>query len=376
MIAAILLTLGVLQGPQPDNSRSFSEVGALVERGIRQGVYPGAVVVIGRRDTVLYAKGFGHLTWAPGAPRPSAHDTRWDLASLTKVLATASAVMVLVDQGRVSLDAPVSRYLPRFTGQGREQITVRMLLDHTSGLPPYMALYRLAASRAMAYELLYNATPVRVPGTSPQYSDLNAMLLGVLVEAVTGEPLDEFAQRDVFAPLRLSSTAFTPSLTPTLSVAPSWSAGGRPVSGRVNDDNANLFGGVAGHAGLFSTGDDVARFAQTWLREGRTPDGPWVSAAAVREFLHRSAQSGSRALGWDTPEMRGSEPSIYGRLAGPRTFGHTGWTGTMLWIDPTRDLFLVFLTNRSLQPRARHSISALRTLRSALSDMVIRTSQH
>jgi len=375
VIPAFLLGALLLQVPRPAAPAAFAAVGALVQRGIRQGVYPGAVVVIGRRDTVLYAKGFGHLSWARGAPRPSAQETRWDLASLTKVLATASAVMVLVDRGLVSLDAPVARYLPRFTGDGRELITVRMLLDHTSGLRPYLALYRLADTRASALELLYNAVPVRLPGTSPQYSDLNAMLLGLLVEQVTGESLDTFAGREVFTPLGLSSTAFTPALSSGLSVAPSWSAGGRPVSGRVNDDNANLLGGVAGHAGLFSTGGDLARFAQAWLREGNTPDGPWVRATAMREFLRRSVQSGSRVLGWDTPEQHGPVPSIYGRLAGSHTFGHSGWTGTMLWVDPTRDLFLVFLTNRSLEPRARHSITALHTLRTALSDMVIRTTR-
>jgi CubicO group peptidase (beta-lactamase class C family) len=376
MIPALLVGLLALQAPRPVAAPAFAAVGALVERGIRQGVYPGAVVVIGRRDTVLFARGFGHLSWARSSPRPSALETRWDLASLTKVVATASAVMVLVDQGRVSLDAPVSRYLPRFTGSGRELITVRMLLDHTSGLRPYLAFYRLTGSRAAAIELLYEAVPVRVPGSSPEYSDLNAMLLGILVEAVTGEPLDVFAKREVFAPLGLSSTTFTPALTPGLSVAPSWSASGRPVFGRVNDDNANLLGGVAGHAGLFSTGADVARFAQAWLREGRAPDRPWVSASAMREFLRRSAQSGSRALGWDTPEQRGTVPSIYGHLAGAHTFGHSGWTGTMLWVDPVRDLFVVFLTNRSLEPRVRHSITALRGLRSALSDLVIRAAQH
>ncbi len=375
MTPALLLGMAVLQAFRPAAAPRFATVGTLVERGIRQGVYPGAVVVIGRRDTVLYARGFGHLSWVRGAPRPSAHETRWDLASLTKVLATTSAIMVLVDQGRLSLDMPVARYLPRFSGAGRELITVRMLLDHTSGLRPYLALHRLAGSRATALELLYDTTPARIPGSSPQYSDLNAMLLGVLVEAVAGESLDVFAGREVFAPLQLSSTAFTPALVPGLSVAPSWSARGRPVSGRVNDDNANLLGGVAGHAGLFSTGADVARFAQAWLREGSTAEGPWVSATAIREFLRRSTQSGSRALGWDTPERRGSVPSIYGRLAGHLTYGHSGWTGTMLWVDPTRDLFLVFLTNRSLEPRVRHSITALRTLRTALSDLVIRTAQ-
>lgn len=371
MILALLLGVTAIQARRPTPG-PLAAIRTVVERGIRRGVYPGAVVVIGRQDTVLFEKGFGHTTWGRGSPTPSPLLTRWDLASLTKVIATASSAMVLVDQGRVSLDAPVSRYLPRFTGDGRELITVRMLLDHTSGLRAYLPLYRLADSRAAAIEILYGATPVRIPGASPVYSDLNAMLLGLLVEAVTGESLDEVAGRVVFTPLGLAATTFAPGLSARLSVAPSWSAHGQPVPGRVNDDNANLLGGVAGHAGLFSTGDDVARFAQVWLREGSTGQGPWVSAATIREFLRRTTLSGSRALGWDTPEQHGSSPSIYGTLAGSRTFGHSGWTGTMLWVDPTRDLFLVFLTNRSLEPRAHHSIAALRALRGELSDIVIR----
>jgi CubicO group peptidase (beta-lactamase class C family) len=291
---------------------------------------------------------------------------------LTKVVATASAMMVLVDEGRVELDAPVGHYLPRFTGDGRELVTVRMLLDHTSGLRAYLPFYRLAADRNAALDLLYSEPPIRIPGASAQYSDLNAILLGLVVEAVSGESLDICAGREVFTPLRLSSTTFAPALSSKLSVAPSWSAAGRPVAGRVNDDNANLLGGVAGHAGLFSTGGDIARFAQVWLREGSTPNGPWVKPTSLREFLRRSTQSGSRMLGWDTPEQGGRKPSIYGQHAGPRTFGHTGWTGTMLWVDPNRDLFLVFLTNRSLEPRARRSLTALHTLRTSLSDLVIR----
>lgn len=375
MIPALLLSLLLLQGPHQAEP-SFASIGTLVEQGIRRGVYPGAVVVVGRRDTVLYARGFGRLSWARSALKPSVQDTRWDLASLTKVVATASAAMVLVDEGRLDLDAPVARYLPRWTGGGRDRVTVRMLLDHTSGLRAYLPFYRLANDRSSALDLLYGESPIRIPGVSAQYSDLNAILLGLVVEAVSGETLDIFAGREVFSRLRLSSTAFAPALSAELSVAPSWSARGRPVPGRVNDDNANLLGGVAGHAGLFSTGGDIARFAQVWLREGGTPEGPWVSTTSLREFLRRSTQSGSRALGWDTPEQRRGTPSIYGQLAGAQTFGHSGWTGTMLWVDPTRDLFLVFLTNRSLEPRARRSITALHTLRTSLSDLVIRLAQH
>jgi CubicO group peptidase (beta-lactamase class C family) len=373
LLATMMLTAGGTSDPDP----RFSAVAAMVERGIRRGVYPGAVLVIGRRDTVLYSRGFGRLTWAARSPAPSPSATLWDLASLTKVMATASAVMVLVDRGSVRLDEPVARYLPRVSGGGREQITVRMLLDHTSGLPAYLAFHRLAASRDAAVELLYRQPLVRRPGASAVYSDLNAILLGLLVEKVTTESLDVFTAREVSRPLGLTSTMFTPSLRAGLSIAPSRKVGGRPVAGRVNDDNAFLFGGVAGQAGLFSTGADVARFAQHWLRSGEDrgsigkPGEGWVSSGTMREFLQRSTASGSRALGWDTPEPNGGRPSIYGALAGPLTYGHTGWTGTMLWIDPVRDLFVVFLTNRSLEPKVRRSLTALRDIRSSVSDLVL-----
>jgi CubicO group peptidase (beta-lactamase class C family) len=368
-----LALLFQLAPPRPDPK--FAPVADFVTRGIQQGVYPGAVVIVGQHDSILYARGFGRLTWSASSPAPSTDSTRWDLASLTKVIATTSALMVLVDRGRVDLDAPVVRYLPRFDGENRRRITVRMLLDHTSGLRAYVALYQLAPTRAEAIDRLYLEQPVRVPGRSAAYSDINAMLLGLLVEAVTGESLSNFSAREVFVPLRLGATAFAPSLPPRAQVAPSRTVSGRPLPGRVDDANAFRLGGVAGHAGLFATGNDVARFAQAWLRRGKVGDSSWVSTRVMQEFLQRSERSGSRVLGWDTPELGGRVPSIYGALAGARTYGHTGWTGTMLWVDPDRDLFLVFLTNRSLAPRARNSLSVLRGIRSSLSDLVIRLAQ-
>ena len=375
MIISLLLLAAVsavpVARPKPD---PYAGVAALIERGIRQGVYPGAVVVIGRRDKVLYSRGFGHLTWARNAPRPSPSTTLWDLASLTKVMATTSSVMVLVDRGAVRLEAPVALYLPRFVGGGRERVTVRMLLDHTSGLPAYLAFHRLATTRDSAIELLYRQPLVREPGQAELYSDLNAIMLGLLGEAVSAESLDAFAAREVMQPLGLTRTVFAPAIGTGASVAPSRKVGGRPVAGRVNDDNAFLFGGVAGQAGLFSTGSDVARFAQHWLRQGSVESGHWVAPETMQEFLRRSSPAGGpggRALGWDTPTVGGDGPSIYGTKAGPLTFGHTGWTGTMVWIDPGRDLFMVFLTNRSLDPRARRSLTAMRNIRSALSNLVL-----
>jgi CubicO group peptidase (beta-lactamase class C family) len=350
----------------------FDPVVRTVEDGIRQGLYPGAVLVVGRRDTILFARGFGHLTWDRRSARPSAWTTLWDLASLTKVVATTGALTVLVDRGAVDLDATVSRYLPRFTGGGRERVTVRMLLDHTSGLRAYVPLHRLASSREAAIDLVYAEPLTRLPGTRAVYSDLNAILLGWVVEAVAGVPLSNAATELVFDPLHMGFTTFGPLLPEQAVAAPSLMLGGRPAPRVVDDANARRLGSVAGHAGLFSTGLDLAKYAQVWLRRGARPGTVWASERTIADFLRRSPASGTRMLGWDTPDRESEEPSVFGSLTSDASFGHTGWTGTLMWIDPARDLFLIFLSNRSLAPRHRNSLVAMRTVRAQVSDVAAR----
>jgi CubicO group peptidase (beta-lactamase class C family) len=349
-------------------------VDAAVHLGIQKGLYPGAVVLIGRRDSVLYAKGYGHMTWSPKSPMPDADSTLWDLASISKVVGTTSAIMRLVDAGLVDIEAPVSRYLPRFSGGDKELVTVRMLLDHTSGLPPYVRFYRLARTPKQAIDRLYAEPLRRRPGEAAEYSDLNAMLLGLLVEEVSGQPLDQFAMAEVFRPLGMRRTMYRPPRALFGWVVPTAKWRGRPVRGEVNDQNAARLGGVAGHAGLFSTARDLARYAQTWLRDGAGPTGPWVSPATLRLFLTAGARSGTRLLGWDSPDPAATPdaPSVFGNLISPSAYGHTGWTGTEIWIDPPRDLFVVFLTNRSFDPRSRHSIEQLKFVRAQLSDAALR----
>jgi CubicO group peptidase (beta-lactamase class C family) len=341
--------------------------------GIREGLYPGAVIVIGRRDSILYSRGYGHFTWNPASRVPDPDSTLWDIASITKVVATAASAMRLVDQGKLDLDAPVRRYLPRFSGGLKNQVTVRMLLDHTSGLKSYVPIYRKAGrSRTRMVNLLYAQPLLRSPGDSAEYSDLNAMLLGLLIESVAGTSLDRFAEAEVFAPLGMMETRFRPPARLKRRIAPAGIWRGQPVPGDVNDQNAAAFGGVAGHAGVFSTARDLARFAQVWLRDGMAPAGQWVSPATMRQFLTRGPRSGTRLLGWDSPELNGEEPSIYGTLITQSAYGHTGFTGTELWIDPAHDLFLVFLTNRAFDPRARDSVKGLKLVRTELSDAAIR----
>ncbi len=355
-------------------AQQFTAVDAAVQAGIDAGLYPGAVVVIGRRDTILYAQGYGRLTWSARAAPPDPDSTLWDIASITKVVATASSAMRLADAGRLSLDAPVSRYLPRFKGLHKELVTVRMLLDHTSGLPPYLPLYRLARSRSRALSRLYAEPLQRVPGDSAIYSDLNAILLGLVVENVAGRSLADVADAEVFRPLGMQRTMFRPSGRYSRWIAPSGVHRGRAVRGRVNDENAIRLGGVAGHAGVFSTGGDLGRYARTWLRNGTTATGPWVTPEMIRRFLTPGARGGTRLLGWDTrdPLTTPDAPSVFGSLVSWSTYGHTGWTGTELWVDPARDLFLVFLTNRSFDPRTDQSVEKLKLVRAGVSDATAR----
>jgi CubicO group peptidase (beta-lactamase class C family) len=374
-LLSLILALA-LGSVSPDPVQSFARIDQLAEAGTRQGIYPGAVVVIGRRDSILYARGYGHFTWSPRSPVPTPDSTYWDIASITKVVGTASAVMRLVDAGRIDLDAPVRRYLPRFSGGLKDQVTVRMLLDHTSGLRSYAPFFKQTRSRDRAVELLYAERLIRHPGSEPLYSDLNAILLGVLVETVAGMPLDRFVHREVFDPLGLNHTTYRPLPSIHRRTVPTALWRGKPVQGQVNDPNAALFGGAAGHAGIFSTGMDLARYAQMWLRAGAGPQGQWVSQATIKRFLTPGSNSGPRLLGWDTPELNKDEPSLFGTLISDAAYGHTGFTGTELWIDPTRDLFLVFLTNRTFDPRGRNSAHGLRAIRTELSDAAIRLVPH
>lgn len=369
LLVAIATILAI---PGADPAQVFRAADSIVERGIRTGIYPGAVLVIGRKAGVIHARGFGHLTWSTGSPVPSPDSTLWDLASLTKVVGTTAAVMRLVDEGRVALDAPVARYLPRFSGGGKERVRVRQLLDHTSGLPSYVEFFRLSRTRDSAITLLYR-TPLRRPaGAAAEYSDLNFLLLGMLVETVSGEPLEQFVTRAVLEPVGMTHSRYRPGETRARQTAPTGQWRGHPVCCRVNDQNAERMGGAAGHAGLFSTGGDLARYARLWLNEGMVDGHQVFQPATVRTFLTPDSAGATRLLGWERPDPRHRDDSAYGHLLSRNAYGHTGWTGTLVWVDPGRDLFLVLLTNRSFGPRMRHSIRALRAVRGALADAVVR----
>ena len=343
---------------------SVDALDSAVTAGIEGGVYPGAVLMIGRADTVMVARAYGHHTWKASSPPMRSDSTWFDLASLTKVVATTTAIMLLVDEAAVRLDEQVVTYLPRFVGDGKDVVTVRQLLSHTSGLPAYRAFFREAESRDAMLSLVYAEPLVRAPGTRAEYSDLNAILLGELVAAVTGESLDRFVRHRVFLPLDMRQTRFGLPREVRDRAAPTGVWRGQAVRGVVHDQNAARLEGVAGHAGVFSTGEDVARFAQFVLRFG----DPLVARTTFVEFTARQNGTGDRALGWVTTPTT-EETSSAGDLLHDGSVGHTGFTGTSMWIDHRRDLFIVLLTNRVYDPQGGTRFTALKRVRGAVADI-------
>lgn len=340
-----------------DARRLADSIGVLLEQGVRDSAFPGAIAIIGTRDGILVERPAGRIDWA-SSPAPGA-TTLWDLASLTKVVALTSAMMLLVEEGRVDLDAPVQRYVPEWLGAGKEAVTVRHLLTHSSGLPSWRPLYKEAGSPAEALALVL-ATPLdTVPGVRMVYSDLGAILLGHLVARVAGEPFDRFVTRRVFDPLGMTETRFLPPAVLRPRIAPTeidpWRQ--RHLRGEVHDENAFALGGVSAHAGLFSTARDLARLARMYLNDGTLDGHRLLLPETIAQFTRAQNPSLShRALGWETPTGTNSA----GRHASSRAFGHTGFTGTSIWIDPGQNLFVLLLTNRVNPTRERRAISDVR----------------
>jgi CubicO group peptidase (beta-lactamase class C family) len=345
----------------------LASIDRIVMRGINAGGYPGASVVIGRNGYAVYQRGFGKLGWTTSSARVTADRSIYDLASLTKVVGTTTAAMVLYDQGRLDLNAPVSTYLPAFSGGWKDSVTVRQLLTHRSGLPAGRDLWRIARTPDEARAAVLSTNLECKPGQCYIYSDLGADVLGFVIEAISGESLDVFLHDKVFEPLGMNDTFFRPADSLTYRIAPTEMAPprGYPLRGEVHDENAYALGGVAGHAGLFSTSADLSIFAQMMLNGGSYNGVRILSDTTVALFTHRAA--GTRALGWDTADGDGGS----GRFLDSRAYGHTGYTGTSIWIDPERQMFVLLLTNRVHAARARRPAKVISDVRADLADAAV-----
>jgi serine-type D-Ala-D-Ala carboxypeptidase len=325
----------------------------LVQAEVRRGAFPGAALAAGRGAHMELLKGIGNAEW--GKIEVDPERTIYDIASLTKVVGTTSAVMALVEDGRLEIDAPVSRYLPEFSGGAKDRVTIRHLLTHTSGLP---AGAGAPGTPEQALRALIRTPLAAAPGERMVYSDVGFVVLWAAAERAAGEPLDALLQKRVFAPLGMVSTRFNPGGEACDRCSPSYrTADGTPVRGKVHDPTARRLGGVAGNAGLFSTAADLARFA-AMLASGGTLEGVQVfREETIRTFTEKQPNAGNRALGWETPKASGGSS---GGQVSRKAFGHTGFTGTSLWVDPERGTWTVLLANRTFDPHASNRIQALR----------------
>jgi uncharacterized protein YbbC (DUF1343 family)/CubicO group peptidase (beta-lactamase class C family) len=348
---------------------SNAQIDALVLEAIKAGQMPGAVVLVGRGDVILFQKAYGQRAVVP-TPEPMTTDTIFDLASLTKVVATTTAVMLLVEQGRIRLNDPVARHVPGFERYGKGNITVRHLLTHVSGLRPDVDLADPWKGYDAAIELARDEVPTSAPGERFVYSDINFFLLGEIVHRASGTPLDQFLVREVFEPLGMDDTGFNPPASRRSRIAPTercatmsaWPCNNPeepPLRGMVHDPTARRMGGVAGHAGLFSTARDLSRFARMLLADGRLGSAQILSPLTVARLRAPSTPEGMasvRGLGWDIDT---SFSSNRGELFPIGSYGLTGFTGTSIWLDPSTRGYVIFLSSR-LHPDGKGDVTALR----------------
>ncbi|MFZ0799940.1 MAG: serine hydrolase [Terriglobales bacterium] len=342
------------------NSR-LAVLDSIVNDAIAQQQIPGAVLIVGHDGQVVYRKAYGSRALEPRREAMTL-DTVFDCASLTKVIATTTALMQLWEQGKFRMNDPVAKYLPEFGQNGKQDITIRQLLVHYSGLPEGLELGKKWEGKDTGYRMAFEVTPDRAPGSAFVYSDINFVVLGALVERLSGDPLDEYAAKHIFGPLEMKETRFVPPRSWDARIAPTEEDENHHLlRGVVHDPTARRMGGVAGHAGLFSTADDLAIFAQTLLDGGR---GVLTPATVAKMTAPQQPVNGTavRGFGWDIDSPFSTNR---GELLPVGGYGHTGFTGTSLWIDPTTKTYIVLLTNavhmNALPAKEKGSAVSLRT---------------
>ena len=339
---------------QTQATANFADLDTLMQDAVAKAKMPGGVLLVGHNGKVIYRKAFGSRALEP-VREPMTVDTIFDLASLTKCVATTTAIMQLVESGRVRLNDPVSAYLPEFAQNGKSQITVRELLTHFSGLAPDLDLKQPWQGKSTAYTMVMESKPANPAGTHFVYSDINFETLGFIVEKVTGLSLDEYTAKYIYQPLGMKETRFLPPASWTARIAPTqYDDDGKMLRGQVHDPTARRMGGVAGHAGLFSTVDDLTLYAEALLSGNRILGRATIEKMSTPQQPAMAASL--RGLGWDIDSPFASNR---GELLPVGSYRHTGFTGTSLWIDPVTDTYIVLLTN-SVHPRGNGSVIALR----------------
>ncbi|NUN69716.1 MAG: serine hydrolase [Bacteroidetes bacterium] len=352
-------------GFDPDSLR---RVDTIIEQAIADSAFPGAVLLVAKDGMIVHEKAYGRFTYDAAAERMTT-DAIFDLASVTKVISTTSAMMKLVEEKRVSLDDPIVKYFPAFGQNGKEKLTLYNLLVHNSGLQAWRKYYEFCDSPKCVLDSIFTAPLIYRTGDSTIYSDLGLITAGKVIERVTGTTLDRYVDSVFFRPLGMKNTMYNPPASLMKRIVPTeidsvWKRTYQPVRGRVHDENAATLGGVSGHAGLFSTASDLARILQMELNGGQYNGRRYLDSATIARFIAQQDPRSSRAIGWDT---RSSGRSFSGRFTSPRTFLHTGFTGTSVVADPDKNTIVIFLTNRVYPTRNN---SALTRVRPAVHDAV------
>lgn len=334
-----------------DSSR-LARIDEIAHEGVEGGQMPGCVVLIGRAKGIAFCRAYGNRQVRPEVV-PMTTDTVFDLASLTKPIATATSVMKLVEQGKLCLDDPVATHLREFAAGGKQSITIEQLLTHQGGLIPDNPLSDYENGPEQSLRRIYALKPHVAPGTRFVYTDVGFIVLAKVVERITGQDIHEYSHQTIFKPLGMRETMYLPNDELKQRAAPTEQRGGNWMRGEVHDPRAYRLGGVAGHAGLFSTGEDLARFARMMLGAGEVQILKSETIALMVADVRVS--SGVRGIGWD---KRSSYSSNRSDLFTERAFGHGGFTGTAIWIDPGLDLYVIFLSNR-LHPDGKGSVNRL-----------------
>ncbi len=353
----------------------FSPVDEIIENAIRDRNFPSAVLIVGDSNSIIYQNAYGRLTYDDDA-KPTTMNTIYDLASVTKVIATTSAIMKLYDDGKIDLDAPVAQYIPEFAVNGKSDITVRNLLLHNSGLTAWTPFYTMYSTAAEVRNAIYTCTKEYETGTQTVYSDYNAVLLGDIVEKISNIRIDKYCKEFIFLPLSMTDTDYLIPISQDYRIAPTeydtyWR--NELLIGYVHDETAALLEGVSGNAGLFSTAPDLYKFMKMMLKKGRylderkTPvknkEDRLFTEQTVELFTAKVTGLGyinTRSLGWDTKPEATKYPPQCGYKFSQNSFGHTGYTGTSVWCDKEKNLIIIFLTNRVYPKRGNEEIKNIR----------------
>lgn len=342
-------------------TNDFSKVDSLMQLAITDSAFPGGVILASKDGKVIYQHAYGNYTYDPASSKVTIN-TIFDLASVSKVVGTTTAAMMLIDDGKLNLDDKVIKYLPEFNNNGKENITIRNLLLHNSGLAPFKKYYDVYSTADEVINDIMNLTPEQEPGTKYVYSDLGMITLQKVIEKISGKTLDKFLEEKLFNPLGMNSTMYNPPAMLRDNCAPTEFDDFyrmHQLQGEVHDERAYMLNGVAGHAGLFSTAPDLAKFMQMILQKGNYQGRQYIKPETVTLFTKKQSDQSSRGLGWDTKSPEGSSSGQYFDIT---SYGHTGYTGTSVWTDPTKNLFLILLTNRVYPTRNNNKLSKYRPL--------------